>query len=115
MSSRTTDCLVQPLDITGDKASNRAGVLGGLAVFGYCIPDLSPLWSTPGPMEGWKGGGGMRVHICGPTTQVPTSVHLWADVHSVEIREGERGWGGMNIHRLEVRPSVDGTKSEWKL
>lgn len=29
MSSHTADCLVQPLDITGDNASNRASVLGG--------------------------------------------------------------------------------------
>ena len=29
MSSHTADCSVQPLDITGDNASNRASVLGG--------------------------------------------------------------------------------------
>lgn len=29
MSSHTADCSAQPLDITGDNASNRASVLGG--------------------------------------------------------------------------------------
>ena len=35
------------------------------------------------------------MRICGPTTQVPTSVHFWADAHGCRDREGEleRGEG----------------------
>lgn len=29
------------------------------------------------------------MRICGPTTQVPTSVHFWADAHGCRDREGE--------------------------
>ena len=42
------------------------------------------------------------MRICGPTTQVPTSVHFWADARGCGDREGElegerereRGEGG---------------------
>lgn len=37
------------------------------------------------------------MRICGPTMQVPTSVHCWADAHGCRDREGElerEGRGG---------------------
>lgn len=40
-----------------------------------------------GRLKGVLGGG--HVRICGPTTQVPTSVHFWADASGCRDREGE--------------------------
>lgn len=43
---------------------------------------------VPGKVErGFREEGYVR--ICGPTTQVPTSVHFWADAHGGGDREGE--------------------------
>lgn len=65
-------------------------------------------------------GGGGHVRICGPTTQVPTSVHFWADAHGCRDREGEleRGRGGglppftLSSFMLEIKPKGNNIRGE---
>lgn len=67
------------------------------------------------------GEAGVHVCICGPTTQVPTSVHFWADAHGCRDREGElerrEGRGGegrwtSSIYSLIIQ-AKEGTTLEW--
>lgn len=55
-------------------------------------PHCGRLWVPWKVERGFWGGG--HVRICGPTTQVPTSVHFWADAHGCRDREGELERGG---------------------
>lgn len=87
---------MKPLDRTADKAQNRASVLGGLAVFGHCSPDPSPLWLSmvPGKVEkgflgsGVLGGGDICTYV-GPPRRC---LHLFkADARGRRHRESKRG------------------------
>lgn len=65
------------------------------------------------------------MRICGPTTQVPTSVHFWADAHGCRDREGEfererggQGRGGglppftLPSFILVIKPPQDNSRGE---
>lgn len=52
-------------------------------------------YRSHGRLKGGFGEGDVR--ICGPTTQVPASVHFWADAHGCRNREGELGRGGAGL------------------